>query len=81
MAVSVKLENNILKIEVPLEKPRPSKSGKTQVVASSHGLITTDVKYKGTHVVLNLNALIYPREEEYRQRARVAMLKMDKKLK
>jgi hypothetical protein len=81
MAVSVKLEKNILKIEVPLEKPRPSKSGKTQVVGSSHGLITTDVKYQGMHVVLSLNALIYPREEEYRQRARVTMLKMDKKLK
>jgi len=52
-----------LKIELPLEKPKPSKSGKTMVVASTHGVKTTEVRYKGRNIVVVANAFIYPSEK------------------
>jgi len=60
MPVIVKREKKMLKIQVPLEKPVCSKSGKTMLVASSHGVITTGVTYHGKQVALVVNAFIYP---------------------
>ena len=59
MALIVKREKNKLKIELPLEPPTPSKSGKSDVVASSRGVVMTDVRYKGRAVAVVLNAFIY----------------------
>jgi hypothetical protein len=59
MALIVKREKNRLKIELPLERPAPSKSGKSHVIASSHGVVMTDVRYKGKPVAVVLNAFIY----------------------
>jgi hypothetical protein len=42
MALIVKREKNKLKIELPLEPPTSSKSGKSDVVASSRGVVMTD---------------------------------------
>jgi len=78
MAVSVKRKKNILKIEVPLEEPALSKSGKTYVVASSHGVITTSVMYKGQPIVLVLNAFIYQTEDDLSLRAQASMRRMRK---
>ena len=68
MALIVKREKNRLKIELPLEPPTPSKSGKSDVVASSRGVVMTDVLYKGKHVALVANAFVYrdrvPRKRE-----------------
>lgn len=60
MAVIVERARKMLKIQVPLETPVRSKSGKTLLVASSRGVVMTDVKYKGKAVALVLNAFIYP---------------------
>ena len=68
MALIVKREKNKLKIELPLEPPTPSKSGKSDVVASSRGVVMTDVLYKGKHVAIVVNAFVYrdrvPRKRE-----------------
>ncbi len=69
MAVKVARENNKLKIELPLEPAVPSKSGKTLLVASTHGVITTEVRYKGKPIVLVLNAFIYPSDQRRRASA------------
>ena len=69
MSLKVTRENNKLKIELPLERATPSKSGKTLLVASTRGLITTDVKFKGKPIVLVLNAFIYPQGRHQRSRA------------
>jgi hypothetical protein len=69
MSLKVTRENNKLKIELPLERATPSKSGKTLLVASTRGLITTDVKFKGKPIVLVLNAFIYPQGQHQRSRA------------
>jgi hypothetical protein len=59
MAMIVKRERNKLKIELPLEAPTPSKSGKSDVVASSRGVVMTQVQYKGKPVAVVVNAFIY----------------------
>ena len=38
MALTVKRKGDVLRIELSLEKPQLSKSGKTMLVASSHGV-------------------------------------------
>jgi len=81
MAISVSIERKTLIIKVDLENPTPSKSsGRNHVVASSRGTITTDVLYRGKHLMVNVNAFIDPDEVEGKQRARAAILKADGKL-
>jgi len=63
MALKVKQDGKILKIELPLEKPIRSKSGKTTLVASTHGVITTPVRYKGRNIALVANAFVYPKRK------------------
>ena len=53
------VEGNELVIRLPLEAPKPSASGKTLVVASSHGNKTTDAEVNGQKAVIGVNAYIY----------------------
>jgi hypothetical protein len=64
MSLKVKQSGNVLKIQLPLEKPRLSKSGKTMLVASTYGAKTTDVRYEGRRVVVVANAFIYPTKKQ-----------------
>jgi hypothetical protein len=64
MALRVKQKGDVLRIELPLEKPRPSTSGKSMLVASTHGVKTTEVFYEGTRIVVNASAFIYPKEKD-----------------
>ncbi|AAM72354.1 MAG TPA: hypothetical protein DEB17_01590 [Chlorobaculum sp.] len=58
MAMTVEIRDNKLCIEIDLEKPTPSSSGKTLVVASTHGNAVTDVMIEGKPVTIGLNAYI-----------------------
>jgi hypothetical protein len=58
--MKAKLQGKKLVIELPLEKPRPSASGKTMVVASSRGVKRTNLKVGGKTVCLTVNAFCYP---------------------
>lgn len=59
MALSAKVEGNKLHITIDLETPTTSKSGKTLVVASTHGNIMLDyVKIDGKPLTIGLNAYI-----------------------
>ena len=59
MLVSIK--DKKLVIELPLnEKPTPSATGKTLVVASTHGNVATTAQVNGRPVVIGLNAYIKP---------------------
>ncbi|MEI8102801.1 MAG: hypothetical protein WCG61_04650 [Chlorobium sp.] len=60
MAMIVEIKNNKLCIEIDLEKPTPSSSGKTLVVASTHGNTVTNVEINGKPVTIGLNAYIKP---------------------
>lgn len=52
------IENGILIVRMPLQQPTPSASGKTLVVASSHGNIQTPCIIAGRNVTIGFNAYI-----------------------
>jgi hypothetical protein len=56
--MQAKIENNELVIRIPLEKPKPSSSGKTLIVASTGGNVQTGVEVDGKPVFVGLNAYI-----------------------
>ena len=56
--MEVKLENGKLIISIELQEPTPSASGKTLVVATTHGNVTTKCLIDGKNVVIGLNAYI-----------------------
>ena len=58
MAMKVEIKDNKLFIEIDLEKPTKSSSGKTLVVASTHGNIVTNIELDGKPVTIGLNAYI-----------------------
>lgn len=60
MAFTVEIRDNKLCIEIDLEKPTPSSSGKTLVVASTRGNVVTDVAVEGKPVTIGINAYIKP---------------------
>lgn len=60
MAMNVEIRGNRLCIEIDLEKPTPSASGKTLVVASTRGNAVTDVLVDGKPVTVGLNTYIKP---------------------
>ena len=60
MAFEVQIRDNKLCIEIDLESPTPSSSGKTLVVASTHGNVATTVEVDGKPVTIGLNAYIKP---------------------
>jgi hypothetical protein len=59
--LTASIEGEYLVIKVPLN-PTPTRSatGKTLVVASTHGNKETEVQIQGQPVFLGLNAYIYP---------------------
>jgi hypothetical protein len=57
--VKATIEGNELVIRLPLNKsPVPSSSGKTLVVASTHGNRTTEAVINGQPIILGVNAYI-----------------------
>ena len=56
--MNAKIENGNLVITIPMQKPTPSASGKTMVVASSHGNQATTALVDGKPVIIGLNAYI-----------------------
>ena len=59
--MTAKVEGKNLVISVPMnKKPEASASGKTLVVASSHGNQQTSLQIDGKTVVIGVNAYIYP---------------------
>ena len=58
MAMTVEVKGNRLCIEIDLEKPTLSASGKTLVVASSRGNAVTTAEVDGKPITIGLNAYI-----------------------
>lgn len=56
--MDVKIENGKLIISIDMQEPTPSASGKTLVVATTHGNVSTDVMIDGKNLVIGLNAYI-----------------------
>lgn len=56
--MKVTIEKGELVIRIPMQDPKPSASGKTLVVASSHGNQQTTAVVNGKPVYVGLNAYI-----------------------
>lgn len=56
--MEAKIEDGKLIITIELQEPTPSASGKTLVVATTHGNMTTQCVINGKSVVIGLNAYI-----------------------
>lgn len=56
--MEVTIENGKLVIKIDMQHPTLSQSGKTKVVASTHGNILTGVTVEGKPVTIGLNAYI-----------------------
>jgi len=56
--MKVEIKGNELIITVEMQTPTPSASGKTLVIASSHGNQTTAAIIDGKPVIVGLNAYI-----------------------
>ena len=57
--LTASIDGGYLVIRVPLKaKPTPSSTGKTLVVASSHGNKQTEVEIDGKPVIVGVNAYI-----------------------
>ena len=55
-----RIENGNLVIELPLEKPRLSSTGKTLLVASTRGVKRTTAQFKGKAISVVANAFVFP---------------------
>lgn len=58
--IEAKIENGFLIVKIALQEPTRSSSGKTVVIASTHGNIRTEVKYEGKLITIGLNAYYKP---------------------
>lgn len=56
--MQVPVEGNELVIRLPLEMPKLSSSGKTMLVATTRGNVTTDAMVDGKNVTIGVNAYI-----------------------
>jgi hypothetical protein len=56
--MKITIEGGILKIEMPMQTPTPSASGKTLVVATTRGNVKTGATVDGKPITLGLNAYI-----------------------
>lgn len=58
--MKVTIEKNELVIRIALQAPTASKSGKTMIIATTGGNVTTDCMHKSLPVTIGLNAWIKP---------------------
>nr|WP_276978226.1 hypothetical protein [Ferrimicrobium acidiphilum] len=58
--MEVTIKGNKLLIEIELQEPTPSSSGKTLVVATTHGNTVTSAMIDDKPVIIGLNAYIKP---------------------
>jgi len=59
-SVNAQIKDGNLVITIPLQKPTPSATGKTLVVATTHGNMVTTATVDGKPVTVGLNAYIKP---------------------
>ncbi len=57
--LKVTLKGNVLHIELPIdEQPKLSSTGKTLVVASTHGNVNTGIEIQGKALMVGVNGFI-----------------------
>jgi hypothetical protein len=80
-AVCVRISNNSLIIKLPLLNPKPSKSGKRNLVATSHGVLVTPLSFHGHCIAVNVNAFIDPKGVPWKERLKASIARAEGRLK
>ena len=60
MKVTINEKAKTMTIELPLQEPKPSASGKNMLIATTSGNQKTDSTYKGNQVTVSVNAYFKP---------------------
>ena len=55
---TIDAKRNVLVIEIPLQPPALSTTGRSMIVASTRGFVGTDAKVNGRNVSISVNAVI-----------------------
>jgi hypothetical protein len=63
---NVRLHENMLVITLKMEKPWESASGKSSLVASTHGVKQTDITVQGQSVHVVASAFFYKPRKKFR---------------
>ena len=58
MLQSATIQNGILTLAIKLQNPAPSTTGKTLIVATTHGCVPTPAVVNGKPVTVSINAFI-----------------------
>jgi hypothetical protein len=58
--MKVEVKDNNLVITIPMQKPAPSSSGKTMIVATTGGNQATEATVNGKNITVGLNAYYKP---------------------
>ena len=58
MNASIDSKRNVLVIELPLQTPTLSTTGRSMIVASTRGFVASDAKVDGRNVSVSVNAVI-----------------------
>ena len=69
--MDVKIRKGNVVIELPLEEPRPSASGKTRVIASSYGVQQSTARFDGKIVCVTANAFVYTDSSKGKKKSEV----------
>ena len=56
--MEITISNNVMTITMPMGHPEPSKSGKSTIIASTHGNIKTSTVVDGKPLTVSVNAYI-----------------------
>jgi hypothetical protein len=56
--IDVSVTETEVELRLPLEAPWPAKSGKTMIIASSHGFRRTTATFEGKPVIVSFTACI-----------------------
>ena len=63
MALKARLKNNVLIIELPLQDPKVSGSGKSVVIVSTRGPKNTGIEFEGQDLYVIANAFVRNTED------------------
>jgi hypothetical protein len=69
--MEVKIRKGNVVIELPLEEPRRSTSGKTNVIASSYGVQRSTTRINGKIVCVIANAFVYADSPKGKKKSKV----------
>lgn len=79
--IEANLANDLLELRIPMMSGTLTPSGKTAIVASTGGPVTTAVIHDESYVIVEVIAYVIPDETERQGAARAAIARMEGRIK